>query len=328
MSISSYPGSTLPDPTVLIIDDHDLVATSLAMSLRMAGLQARQHAARSRAGVLAATAQLPPGVVLLDLDLGVEPDGTLIDGTALIERFLATGWRVLVLSGTADEVRIGKALAAGALAGIPKSAALAVLVTAVRRAAQGLEVMHPERRRQFIEHADKEGRDWSDHLVMYTYTSMRWSELYRPTAADIDGDQLFIPGTKTDESARWISMHPEVQTIVRRRASERPRGPLFVMTSPNPKAEHRAWYAALKRACARVGIEHVTTNDLRRTFCSWCFQQGVPMELVIKWMGHTSSKMVMEVYAQPSAEQGRREIGKLPGHPAVTPSGEKPGDDR
>jgi len=151
MSISSYPGSTLPDPTVLIIDDHDLVATSLAMSLRMAGLQARQHAARSRAGVLAATAQLPPGVVLLDLDLGVEPDGTLIDGTALIERFLATGWRVLVLSGTADEVRIGKALAAGALAGIPKSAALAVLVTAVRRAAQGLEVMHPERRRQFID---------------------------------------------------------------------------------------------------------------------------------------------------------------------------------
>ncbi len=50
MSISSYAGSTLPDPTVLIIDDHDLVATSLAMSLRMAGLQARQHAVRSRAG--------------------------------------------------------------------------------------------------------------------------------------------------------------------------------------------------------------------------------------------------------------------------------------
>ena len=142
MSISPYPGSTLPDPIVLIIDDHDLVATSLAMSLRMAGLQARRHAVRSREGVLAATAELPPGVVLLDVDLGFEPDGTLIDGTALIERLRAAGWRVLVLSGTADEARIGKALAAGALA---------VLVTAVRRAAQGLEVMHPERRRQFID---------------------------------------------------------------------------------------------------------------------------------------------------------------------------------
>ena len=151
MSISSYARSTLPDPTILIIDDHDLVATSLAMSLRMAGLQARRHAVRSREGVLAATAELPPGVVLLDVDLGFEPDGTLIDGIALIERLRAAGWRVLMLSGTSDEARIGKALAAGALAGIPKSAALAVLVTAVRRAAQGLEVMHPERRRQFIE---------------------------------------------------------------------------------------------------------------------------------------------------------------------------------
>ena len=141
----------LPDPTVLIIDDHDLVATSLAMSLRSAGLRAQRHAVRSREDALVATATLPPGVALLDLDLGREPDGTFIDGTTLIERFCTAGWRVLVLSGTSDEARIGKALAAGALAGIPKSAALPVLVTAVRRAMQGVEVMHPERRRQFIE---------------------------------------------------------------------------------------------------------------------------------------------------------------------------------
>ena len=151
MSISSYTGSTLPDPTVLIIDDHELVATSLAMTLRSAGLQAQRHAVRSREGVLVATATIPPGVALLDLDLGRDPDGTPIDGITLIEGLCRSGWRVLALSGTSDEARIGKALAAGALAGIPKSAALPVLVTAVRRAAQGLEVMHPERRRQLIE---------------------------------------------------------------------------------------------------------------------------------------------------------------------------------
>jgi DNA-binding NarL/FixJ family response regulator len=128
MSTLSYAGSARPDPTVLIIDDHDLVATSLAMSLRSAGLRAQRHAVRSR-----------------------EADGTLIDGATLIERFCTAGWRVLVLSGTSDETRIGEALAAGALAGIPKSAALPVLVTAVRRAMQGVEVMHPERRRQFID---------------------------------------------------------------------------------------------------------------------------------------------------------------------------------
>jgi DNA-binding NarL/FixJ family response regulator len=151
MSISSNLGSALPDPTVLIIDDHDLVASSLSISLRSVGLRARSHVARSREGILGAAAALPPGIALLDLDLGRGPDGVLIDGTTLIEQLGETGWRVLVLSGTSDEARIGKALAAGALAGIPKSAALPVLVTAVRRAAQGLEVMHPERRRQYIE---------------------------------------------------------------------------------------------------------------------------------------------------------------------------------
>jgi DNA-binding NarL/FixJ family response regulator len=151
MSISSYTGSALPDPTVLIIDDHELVATSLAMTLRSAGLQARRHAVRSREGVLVATATMQPGVVLLDLDLGREPDGTPIDGITLIEGLCRSGWRVLALSGTSDDARIGTALAAGALAGIPKSAALPVLVTAVRRATQGLEVMHPARRRQLIE---------------------------------------------------------------------------------------------------------------------------------------------------------------------------------
>jgi DNA-binding NarL/FixJ family response regulator len=151
MSTLSYAGSARPDPTVLIIDDHDLVATSLAMSLRSAGLRAQRHDVRSRADVLVATATMPPGIALLDLDLGREADGTLIDGATLIERFCTAGWRVLVLSGTSDETRIGEALAAGALAGIPKSAALPVLVTAVRRAMQGVEVMHPERRRQFID---------------------------------------------------------------------------------------------------------------------------------------------------------------------------------
>ena len=34
---------------------------------------------------------------------------------------------------------------------MPKTAALPVLITSIRRATQGLEVMHPERRRYFID---------------------------------------------------------------------------------------------------------------------------------------------------------------------------------
>jgi DNA-binding NarL/FixJ family response regulator len=37
------------------------------------------------------------------------------------------------------------------LACVPKTAALPVLITAIRRATQGLQVMHPERRRYYLE---------------------------------------------------------------------------------------------------------------------------------------------------------------------------------
>jgi len=39
-------------PSVLIVDDHDLVGTSLALALTAEGFQARRAAAVDRAGVL------------------------------------------------------------------------------------------------------------------------------------------------------------------------------------------------------------------------------------------------------------------------------------
>jgi len=142
--------TTLSSANVLIVDDHDLVAMSLALCLRSEGMHAQRHAARSRDGILTAVATLVPGVVLLDLDLGRGPDGEPIDGTTLVTGLCRSGWRVIVLSATADEARIGRALDAGALACVPKTAALPVLITAIRRATQGLQVMHPDRRRYFV----------------------------------------------------------------------------------------------------------------------------------------------------------------------------------
>ena len=37
MSISSYPGSTVSDPTVLIIDDHDSMREGMAVTLKKSG---------------------------------------------------------------------------------------------------------------------------------------------------------------------------------------------------------------------------------------------------------------------------------------------------
>lgn len=135
--------------TILIVDDHELVAMSLAYGLRAEGLRA--HHCLPRDGALQTATGLTPGLVLLDLDLGRDAEGRSLDGVALVAPLRAAGWQVLVLSGTADRARVGAALAEGAVAAVPKAAPLPRLIAAVRAALDGAEVMPPERRRELIE---------------------------------------------------------------------------------------------------------------------------------------------------------------------------------
>lgn len=146
----SAPGVGGPPPTVLIIDDHELVATSVMLSLRAEGVHARWCAARSEAEILATATPLTPGLALLDLDLGRDAAGDRVDGAHLVGPLVQLGWRVLIMSGSSDRSRIGAALAAGALAHIAKHAPFERLLGAVREGLGGGPVMAPDRRDALI----------------------------------------------------------------------------------------------------------------------------------------------------------------------------------
>jgi DNA-binding NarL/FixJ family response regulator len=138
--------------TVLIVDDHELVATSLVLSLRSQDLPAHHcDPCGGESGVLAAAARHPPGLVLLDLDLGRDDAGRPVDGVRLVAPLRAGGWQVVILSGSADHSRIGAGLAEGATAWVPKNAPFPTLLAAVRDALAGRQVMPPARRAQLIE---------------------------------------------------------------------------------------------------------------------------------------------------------------------------------
>jgi DNA-binding NarL/FixJ family response regulator len=137
--------------TVLIVDDHELIGASLQMTLRGAGIDAHLCGPSGGAGViLAAAARLPPGVVLLDLDLGRDSTGRTVDGAALVEPLCAAGWRVVMLSGTADRARIGAALDAGAIGMVPKRAQMPTLLRTVHEALAGRPVMAAGARDKFV----------------------------------------------------------------------------------------------------------------------------------------------------------------------------------
>ena len=186
----------IPEPTVLIVDDHDLVGTSLAYSLSAEGLDARRAASVDVTGVLAEAATSPVGLALLDLDLGRDRSGRRFDGVDLVGPLTERGWRCIVLSSTVDRTRIGAALAAGALAAVPKQAPFPLLVGKMRAALAGLPVMSPESRQRLIEShlvRDAERRQIAEKLERLTRREREvLAELARGHRAQAVADQYVV----------------------------------------------------------------------------------------------------------------------------------------
>lgn len=138
-------------PTVLVVDDHSLVAATVTMALRERGIAV--SAAPPASLVARVDEPAPPGgLVLLDLDLG--PGG---DGTDLVPRLRRAGWQVLILTGTRNQTQLAVAVAAGAVGWVCKSAPFDELVRAVLRAATGRPLLGPREYARLLEVARTTG---------------------------------------------------------------------------------------------------------------------------------------------------------------------------
>lgn len=146
---ASGPGPRA-DP-VLIVDDHELVGSSVVLALHAGGIDAHSCRVTSTQGILQEADRIGPhGVVLLDLDLGLGSTGVRVDEIALIRGFSARRWRVLVVSAATDRRRVAAAVAAGAVGYVAKWAPLEDLVDTVSVAAAGGAVMSTAERTSWL----------------------------------------------------------------------------------------------------------------------------------------------------------------------------------
>jgi two-component system nitrate/nitrite response regulator NarL len=132
-------------PSVLIVDDHALVAQTLALALRSRAMQATVAADLRSKAVLDLALATRPQLVLLDLDLG-----SGADGTELIPGLRAAGSRVLVLTGTGDRFRLAATVAAGAVGWVDKSVGFDDLVDSVEHVARGGELIGSRERCELL----------------------------------------------------------------------------------------------------------------------------------------------------------------------------------
>ncbi len=134
---------------VTVVDDHALFAESLAIALRTRDIEARTVVPDPSWTTLSqlerAISDTQPHLVLLDLDLEVPGDGM-----RLLSTLSSAGITVVIVTGSADRVRQGEALARGASAVIGKSESLTQILATVDRARSRLPVMSRHERDELV----------------------------------------------------------------------------------------------------------------------------------------------------------------------------------
>ena len=132
--------------SVLIVEDHELLAQTLLYALRAEGLVAEFIKPTSRDAILKMAEEVRPTVVLLDLELGGEV-GTSVPLIAPLEEL---GAQVMIVTGVTDRVRLAECLEAGATGLINKSTPFDELVTAVREVAELGTLIPQEQRHELL----------------------------------------------------------------------------------------------------------------------------------------------------------------------------------
>lgn len=136
---------------VLVVDDHEMVRSGLAMFLRVTpDLELVGEASDGEEAVRLCEA-LRPDVVLMDM---VMPG---LDGAAAT-RAIRERWprvQVIALTSFPEEDLVQKALQAGALSYLLKNAGAAELTAAIRAASQGRPVLAPEATQALIHRATR-----------------------------------------------------------------------------------------------------------------------------------------------------------------------------
>lgn len=132
--------------SVLIIEDHELLAQSLSFALQAEGVPTNTIRPESAEQILDAAAGFKPGVVLLDLELG----GDIGDSIPLIGPLEKLGAQVMMVTGVTDRRRLAECLEAGATGLIDKSTPFDQLVQAVQEVAELGSLVPPSQRHELL----------------------------------------------------------------------------------------------------------------------------------------------------------------------------------
>jgi integrase len=130
-------------------------------------------------------------------------------------------------------------------------------------------------------------------IVFIVATGARWGESERARREDVVEHMVMMRGTKTKRARGTVPVPPTMRLALAWSLANAPGAvgdPLFAPWGSVRRDLHKA--------CATLGIEPVSPNDLRRTFATWLRMAGISIDLIAMALRHTTSRMVERVYGR------------------------------
>jgi two-component system nitrate/nitrite response regulator NarL len=169
--------------SILIVDDHAVIAASVVMALRSQGFEtvvAADAEDLSIETVLDTARSIDANIVLLDLYLG----GDRL-GVPMIAPLVGLGAKVLLFTANADPPLVVASLRAGAEAVVDKAMSFEKVVATLRLVADGRELMPIDEREALIEALDEQSAGDRERLRPFAELTDREAHVLRRL---IDGD--------------------------------------------------------------------------------------------------------------------------------------------
>jgi integrase/recombinase XerD len=148
------------------------------------------------------------------------------------------------------------------------------------------------------------------------WTGLRLGEALSLRVSDLDLSEgtVYVRKSKTARGRRAIPLTDELRPrinewlrVLDRRGLYRTDGPLFPSRHGNPWTQQYA-QKIIRRVGDRVEIERLTPHRLRRTFGSHLLNEGVRLEVVSKLLGHRSTEVTEDAYAELLDQTVRKEM--------------------
>lgn len=153
---------------------------------------------------------------------------------------------------------------------------------------KGEEAWHKGHRIGNLAYRQSRANWTADHAEFLALTGARLEEGNASRIEDDKGDTLFLRGTKSESSERYIPVHPQLRKLLDRLKAESIDGKFL-------KVHHSL--APMARACKRLGISALTHHSLRHYYATICIESGVDIPTVSRWLGHSDGgALCMKTY--------------------------------